>query len=717
MSILLFILLIFFEYSHGIEKGTYIGCYKYDGSQNVISTVPNVQDCVEKCYKKSFKYAVLSNNINSCFCSNFLGDSGNSNGQEKCNEYSVYSSEDLIPGPPKNFMVKSVTEVGVEISWEKPEGYVEITKYEITAGVLHTFSQYPIQNATWVYSNTTFQTTLSLQSASSFNITIQGRSENGLGLPASKVVETLIGEPDNKPYPPKILSRSGSQMLIKIYPVINNNGPINYYQVIVLDETAKEIFQPEYLKNYYESLEKGLNYYIAAELTPEGINKNFTIGDNQHYGPYHNVELLSSLRYNIIVGIVSTYNNITKVSYSDPSKIDQSSFEHNNTENNSSGASTLLIVAIVILSFILIVIILGFMILRNRVLSRHRHNRLSEQELTLQGPMISIENSAYLPEDEQILVNHYKNLRRNVKIFNLKDELSVDAHSIIGKGRFGTICNASLNENNHSTSLVAYTIADKTLAPEEKKQMLKSLDMLIKCNKHINLIELVGTSESSHMLYVLLKVFPMNLKQFLINSRTMLQNKFSKVSESQVLDIIIQISQGLLELEKCKIIHTKLCARNIMLSDDLVPKIFGFGLADYVIDQELDCTRWTAVEVLKGQDFTSRSPIWSFGVLLWEICSVGGTPFSHISNIAELTDKVSRGTRLPQLKYFSDEVYQIMLNCWQIDMGERPSCESLCISTEGLNENLIIPFISFQLYQTFEYEQYKPELEFKPFPV
>ncbi|XP_045473038.1 putative tyrosine-protein kinase Wsck [Harmonia axyridis] len=714
MTILFIFLLILVNYSQGIEKGSYIGCYKYGGNQTVISNIPNVEDCVEKCEKKSYKYALL---FNSCFCSNLLGELENSNGTEKCTQYLVYSSEDLIPGPPKNFAVTSITEDQVEISWEKPDSNIEITKYEITAGVLHTFSQYPIQNVSWVYPYTTFHTTLSLQSASKFNLTIQARSENALGIPASKIVETLVGEPDNPPLPPKILSRSGSQMMIKIYPVVNNNGPINYYQVVILDEVAKGIFQPEYLKNYQESVENDLNYYITAELLPEQINANFTIGNKKQYGLYYNAPLLSSVRYNVLVGIVSKYNNVTKVSYGIPSKIQHSSMEYNNPENSTSGIATLLIIAIIILSILLIAGFIGFFVLRKRVISRYQHNRLSEQELTLQGPMISIENSAYLPEDEQIPVNHYKNLKKNVRIFNLRDELTIDAHSIIGKGRFGTICNAVLNENNQTTSLVAYTVADKSLAPEEKKIMLKNLDMLIKCGKHMNLVELVGTSESSHMLYVLLKVFPMNLKQFLINNRIMLPNKFCKVSESQILDIIIQITRGLMELEKCKIIHTKICARNIMLTEDLVPKIFGFGLADYVVEQELDYTRWTAVEVLKGQDFNSRSPIWSFGILLWEICSLGGTPFSNITNIAELTDKVTKGARLPQLNYFSDEVYQIMLNCWQIDMSERPNCDSLCRSVENLNENLIIPFVSFQLYQTFEYEQYKPEIEFKPFNV
>lgn len=716
MSILI-IFLVFLNYSEGIEKGAYMGCYKYGGNQDVISNIPNVQDCVEKCDLKTLKYAALSNSNSSCFCTDFLGDSGNSSGSEKCNDYSVYSSIDLIPGSPKNFSVKLITEEGVEIYWERPKGSVEIIKYEIQATVLHTFSQYPLQNTVWVYSNTTFQATLNLQSASRFNITIKARSLNELGPSSSLVVETLLGEPDNKPYPPKILSRNGSQMSIKINPVVNNNGPINYYRIVILDEAAKGIYVPEYLKNYYQSLENGLNYYITAELRPEEINKSFTIGDDHSYGPYHNAPLLSSLKYNVVIGIVSTYNDVTKILYGNPSKIEHSSPYNNITESENSGIASFLIVAIIILSILLVLGILGFFVLKKRVTSKHRHNRLSEQELTLQGPMISIENSAYLPEDEQASFNYYHNLKKNVRIFNVRDELTVDAHSIVGKGRFGTICNAVLNDNNHSTSLVAYTIPDKSLAPEEKKIMLKKLDMLIKYGKHDNLIELVGTSESSHMLYVLLKVFPMNLKQFLINSRSMQSNKFSKITESQIFNIITQITEGLHELEKYKIIHMKLCARNVMLTEDLVPKIFGFGLADYVIEQELDLTRWTAVEVLKGQDFNVRSPIWSFGVMLWEICSLGGTPFSHITNIAELTDKISRGVRLPQLKYFNDELYQIMLNCWQIDMGERPNCETICSCVESLNENLIIPFVSFQLYQTFEYEQYKPELEFKSFNV
>ncbi|KAK9890895.1 hypothetical protein WA026_012237 [Henosepilachna vigintioctopunctata] len=696
---LLISLFIFIEHTYGVERGSYIGCYKYKENLDVIVNVTNVQDCISTCEKKYMKFAVLGNSNTSCSCSEFLGEIGSSKASEKCIANSVYSSKSLVPDPPKNFHVTSITDEGVHITWEKPDNFKEITSYEITASVIHTFSQYPVQNNTvWIYSNNTFQTTLNLQSASKYNLTIRALSGEDIGKPASNVFETLLGVPDNIPYPPEILSRKGSKMTVKIHPVINNNGPISYYQLVVLDKIA--IFQSEFLKDYKQALSDGLNFYITAELKPDDLKTDFIVGDGKFYGNYFNAPLLSSLEYNLIVGIVSSYKNQTKVAFSNSSLTNRAPLVQNyKGGSDTSTVTILLILGIIILSILLIGGVVVFFILRKRVIHRHGHNRLNEQELTVHGPMITIENSAYLPEEEQIPVNHYKNLKQKVRILNLKDDLSVDAHSIIGQGKFGVVCNAVLKEKDSSISLAAYTIQDKNLAPEQKKMMLKDLDMLIKCEKHENLIELVGTSESSHVLYVVLKIFSTNLKQFLISNRVLLPNRFCKVSEFQVLGIITQITHGLLELERNQIYHKQLCARNIMLTEDLVPKISGFGLADYMTDKELDYTRWTALEALKGQHFNSRSVIWSFGVLLWEICALGATPYSNISHKSDLVDKISRGTRLPQLKYFNDDLYQIMLNCWQVDMGERPNCESLCQAIESLEEDTIIPFINFNFYQ------------------
>lgn len=69
------------------------------------------------------------------------------------------------------------------------------------------------------------------------------------------------------------------------------------------------------------------------------------------------------------------------------------------------------------------------------------------------------------------------------------------------------------------------------------------------------------------------------------------------------------------------------------------------------------------------------------------------------------------------MQYFSDELYQLMLNCWQIDMDERPDFNILIESLETLKENSFVSYLSFNLYPNFQYEQFYPDMEIAVRPV
>lgn len=68
------------------------------------------------------------------------------------------------------------------------------------------------------------------------------------------------------------------------------------------------------------------------------------------------------------------------------------------------------------------------------------------------------------------------------------------------------------------------------------------------------------------------------------------------------------------------------------------------------------------------------SDSWAFGVLLWEIASLGGTPLEDIRT-EDVKRRVERGARPAQLTHMGDGLYQIMLTCWQLDRDERPDGE------------------------------------------
>ena len=64
--------------------------------------------------------------------------------------------------------------------------------------------------------------------------------------------------------------------------------------------------------------------------------------------------------------------------------------------------------------------------------------------------------------------------------------------------------------------------------------------------------------------------------------------------------------------------------------------------------------------------------MWSFGVLLWEAVALGASPYADLKS-RDVAGRVARGMRLPQTAGVSEELYQVMLNCWMLDPDERPT--------------------------------------------
>ena len=129
---------------------------------------------------------------------------------------------------------------------------------------------------------------------------------------------------------------------------------------------------------------------------------------------------------------------------------------------------------------------------------------------------------------------------------------------------------------------------------------------------------------------------------------------------------------------------------------DGVCKVGGLGVGDYSRPgQEADPLRWTAQEAIGASAYHGKCDVWSYACLLWEavtlgemlalFCCVvvsqpffpeGGTPYGQVKT-AEVGSRVQRGLRLPRTQPMSDDIYQLMLECWQTDLDERPTFQQI----------------------------------------
>ncbi|XP_066927035.1 fibroblast growth factor receptor 2-like isoform X2 [Clytia hemisphaerica] len=273
----------------------------------------------------------------------------------------------------------------------------------------------------------------------------------------------------------------------------------------------------------------------------------------------------------------------------------------------------------------------------------------------------------------------------------------------LGEGAFGVVVKATASglvrgEEQHTTVAIKMLKADAT--ENELMDLLSEMDTMKHIGQHKNIINFLGCCTQQDPVYVIVEFAPNgNLRQFLRSKRPPPSDSDQRMdpllSAKDMVSFSLQISKGMDYLASRKCIHRDLAARNILVGDDYVIKIADFGLARSV--HEVDYYRkttdgrlpikWLAIEALFDRVYTTQSDVWAFGVLLWEIFTLGGSPYPGIP-VERLFDLLKSGYRMEKPEVCPKETYEIMVKCWYENPTHRPSFADLCIELELLLEEL-----------------------------
>ncbi|XP_051919529.1 tyrosine-protein kinase Fes/Fps isoform X2 [Hippocampus zosterae] len=246
--------------------------------------------------------------------------------------------------------------------------------------------------------------------------------------------------------------------------------------------------------------------------------------------------------------------------------------------------------------------------------------------------------------------------------------------NIIGRGNFGEVYRGTLCCDN---TLVAVKTCKENLAPEHKNKFLMEARIL-KQYDHPNIVKLIGVCTQKHPIYIVMELVKGG--DFL----SFLRLDGSSLSHKMLIRMTENVAAGMEYLERRKCIHRDLAARNCLVTEQRVVKISDFGMSRQQDDGVYSAVgslrqipiKWTAPEALNYGRYTTESDVWSFGVLLWEVFSMGMIPYTSMSN-QQAREQVEKGYRMPAPHDCPPEVSTLMSSCWQHEPKNRPSFQTL----------------------------------------
>ncbi|KAK0393198.1 hypothetical protein QR680_000094 [Steinernema hermaphroditum] len=359
--------------------------------------------------------------------------------------------------------------------------------------------------------------------------------------------------------------------------------------------------------------------------------------------------------------------------------------------------------AAMVVIILLLVAVLVFLCVRRPTINRKQLSDLDTLDIYKQGaPLMSNDNA--VAAAQSCYSNRFKPYvdpttyeDPNLALTEFANDIDPSLVTItgsIGSGEFGDVCYGRLSLPSHHViygdKLQDQIVAIKTLKKGSSEKA--RADFLMEASimgqfDHENVIRLIGVVTRTEPTMIIIEyMLNGSLDQYLR------RHDDGTLTIDTLLVMLKGIASGMRYLSEKGYIHRDLAARNVLVDEQLMCKIADFGLSrgfENSVDQEYTTNggkipvRWTAPEAITYRKFSPASDVWSFGILMWEVCSFGERPYWDWTN-QKVINEIQLGYRLPAPMDTPPAVHAVMMECWKADRYERPTFSQLVSRIDAL---------------------------------
>ncbi|KAM7409061.1 hypothetical protein PAMA_002664 [Pampus argenteus] len=252
----------------------------------------------------------------------------------------------------------------------------------------------------------------------------------------------------------------------------------------------------------------------------------------------------------------------------------------------------------------------------------------------------------------------------------------------LGKGEFGEVLLSKakgMEEREEETVVLVKSL--QTRDEQLQLDFRREAEMFAKLS-HPNVVRLLGVCREAEPHYMILEYYDLgDLKQFLRISKSKDDKaKSQPISTKTKVSICAQVAHGMEHLSNHRFVHKDLAARNCLINSQRRVKVSSLSLSKDVYNSEYYHyrqawipLRWLPSESVFEDDFSTKSDVWAFGVLMWEVFSHGEMPYAKLSDDEVLEGLQTGKLKLPVPDGCPSKIYKLMVRCWAPSLKERPS--------------------------------------------